>query len=575
MLNETAILTKLPTIFLRKFGVYKKMKYSPTTNYINISYLCSYFTSSISNWEKWKIGNPLDTSTNVERYSFHTEEEQGAFIQINLPIPCKVKFLEIWLRRQYTERILPLDISILIDESWLQIGVIEENKSPFVINVDRVISAIRIHKNGFGYVCFSSLNVFVEKDIFMTFIEHLNSQSERLCYVHSSFYGLGGQLATLASAIGFIGSQNLIKQIIVNKSSSHILAYPTQINLDKSSSHFKIISCGLSESLCSFVFNNGVGYNSQKNIALYVETTTSGGEQDRSAVFISRDNLPAFYLPKENAVISNQRLYSRIIPSNAVFEQLAILEQNNKLGELYDTSLGVHVRHGNGERYFNKNTNTWGVKPPDSEVLLSAINFAITNSANHIENIILASDCWAIKDFFEHNFSDKVNIIFISNNIKIIGAGCNHNNCVFAPEMVGKNMDRQEEDILAFSEILALSQCCALCGGSSYFFEAVKGFSSCSEEQIFEIDNLDRYIVLNENYQPLLESNNNLSHLIIKEIKTFGGFVDGIFIDEKSTEDCLKLFYFDDLLYLGSFDELMEPITFSNFYDKLKHFRLY
>jgi len=136
-------------------------------------------------------------------------------------------------------------------------------------------------------------------------------------------------------------------------------------------------------------------------------------------------------------------------------------------------------------------------------------------------------------------------------------------------------MDRQEEDILAFSEILALSQCSTLCGGSSYFFEAVKGFSSCPEEQIFEIDNLDRYIALDEDYKPLFESKNHLSNLLIKKIKYFGGFVDGIFIDEKSTEDCLKLFYFDDLLYLGSFDELMEPITFSNFYDKLKHFRLY
>ena len=554
------------------------MKYSPTINYINISYLCSYFTSSISDWEKGKVGNPLDLSTSVERYSFHTEEEQGAFIQINLPISCKVKFLELWLRRQYTEKILPLDISILIDESWLQIGVIEENKSPFVINVDRVISAIRIHKNGIGYVYFSSLNIFVEKDIFMTFIENLNSQSERLCYVHSSFYGLGGQLAGIASALGFVGSQNSIKQIIGYKSSSHILAYPTQINLDKSSSHFKIISRGLSESLCSFIFNNGVGYKSKKNIAQYVEPSINGWEQDRIAVFISRDNLPAFYLPKENALISRQRLYKRIIPSNAVLQELAILEQKHELGKLYEASLGVHVRHGNGERYFKKNTNTWGVKPPDSEVLLSAINFAITNSANHIENIILASDCWAIKDFFEHNFSDKVNIIFISNNIKIIGAGCNHNNnknTVFDPEMVGNSMDRQEEDILAFSEILALSQCSTLCGGSSYFFEAVKGFSSCPEEQIFEIDNLDRYIALDEDYKPLFESKNHLSNLLIKKIKYFGGFVDGIFIDEKSTEDCLKLFYFDDLLYLGSFDELMEPITFSNFYDKLKHFRLY
>lgn len=554
------------------------MKCSPTTNYINISYLCSYFTSSISDWEKWKIGNPLDSSTNVERYSFHTEAEQGAFIQINLPIPCKVKFLEIWLRRQYTEKILPLDASVLIDESWLPIGVIDENGSPFVINVDQVILAIRIYKNGFGYVYFSSLNIFVEKHIFLAFVENLNSQSEHLCYVHAAFYGLGGQLAVLASALGFIGSQNSIKQIIAHKESSHILAYPTEINLDKSGSHFKIISRGLSESLCSFIFNNGVGYKSNKNISHYVESTTSGWEQDRIAVFISRDNLPAFYLPKENIVILKQRLYKKIIPSNVVLQQLVILEQKYQLGKLYEVSLGVHVRHGNGERYFNKSANTWGVKPPDSDVLLSAINLAITNSTQHIENIILASDSWAIKDFFEHNFSDKVNIIFISNNIKKIGSGCNHNNTtntVFDPELIGKDMNKEEEEILAFSEILALSQCCALCGGSSYFFEAVKGFSSCSEEQIFEIDNLDRYIVLNENYQPLFESNNYLSHLIIKEIKNFGGFIDGIFIDETSTEDYLKLSYFDDLLYSGSFSELITPIIFDNFYSKLKHFRLY
>ncbi|MEI2423137.1 nodulation protein NodZ [Arthrospira platensis SPKY2] len=382
----------------------------------------------------------------------------------------------------------------------------------------------------------------------------------------------------MASALGFIGSQNSIKQIIAHPSSSHILAYPTEINLDKSSSHFQIISNGLSKSLCSFIFNNGVGYKSKKNIALYWETGTSGEQQDRRAVFISRDNLPGFYLPKEDAVISKQRLYSRIIPSNAVLKQLAKLEKINKLEKLYETSLGVHVRHGNGERYFHKNTNTWGVKPPNSKVLLNAIDSAMANSSKHIENIILASDSWSVKDFFDRNFGDKVNVVFISNNIKKIGAGCNHNNhknTVFDPELAGISMDRQEEEILAFSEILALSKCCALCGGSSYFFEAVIGFSSCSEDQIFKIDNLDRYIVLNDNCQPLFESNNHLSDLLIKKIKDFGGFIDGIFIDEKSTEDSLKLSYFDDVLYLGSFYELMQPVIWSNFYDRLKYFRLY
>lgn len=553
------------------------MKYSLKRNYINISYLCSYFTSSISDWEKTKVGNPLDSSTSVERYSFHTEEEQGAFIQINLPISCQVKFLEIWLRRQYTEQILPLNASVLIDDSWTSLEIIEKNESPYLINIEQTISAIRIYKKGFGFVYFSSLNIFVEQDIFMAFVENLNSQSERLCYVHASFYGLGGQLAVVASALGFIGSQNSIKQIIAHQSSSHILAYPTEINLDKSSSHFKIISRGLSESLCSFIFNNGVGYKSKKNISQYVEPGISGREQDRIAVFISRDNLPAFYLPKENVIISKQRLYKRIIPSNLVLQQLGILEQKYELGKLYEVSLGVHVRHGNGERYFNKKT-TWGVKPPDSETLFGAINFAITNSVKNIKNIIIASDSLAIKDFFENNFGEKFNIVFISNNIRRIGAGCNHNhnkNTLFDPEMLENSMDRQEEDILAFSEILALSQCSALCGGKSYFFEAVKGFSSCSEENIFEIDNLDRYITLDENYKPLFESNNHLSDLLIKKIKDFGGFVDGIFIDEKSTEDCLKLFYFDDLLYLGSFDELIQPTTFGDVYDKLKHFRYY
>ena len=543
-------------------------------NFVNISYLCSYFTSSISSWEKWKIGNPLDSSTDIDRYSFHTEEEKGAFIQILLPIPCSVKFLSIYFRRQYTEKILPLGASVLTNKGWISLTTIDKNKIPFYVDVEAVILAIRIEHKGFGSVYFSSINIFVERNVFLPFIKNLNVKSDRLAYVYAQFYGLGGQLAVFASALGFIGSQNSIKQIIAHKSSSAFLAYPTEINLEKSSSHFKIISAGLSESLCSFIFNNRVGYNSKKNISQYIETGERE-EQNRSAVFISRNSVSSFCLPKESLVSCTQRLYSRIIPSDIVLKKFSQLEEANDLKIIYPTSLGVHVRHGNGERYFSKTRNQWGVKPPNSETLVNAIKFALAESGQKIENIILASDCLAVRDFLNANFADQVNIVFISQFIQNIGAGCNHNSSVFDKELPRSSISREEEDILAFAEILALSKCFALCGGSSYFFEAVIGFSSCSEGHIFKIDNLDRYIVLNDNCQPLFESNNHLSDLIRKKIKTFGGFIDGVFIDEKSTEDYLKLYYFDDLLYLGSFNELMKPTIFGNFYDKLKYFRLY
>lgn len=191
------------------------------------------------------------------------------------------------------------------------------------------------------------------------------------------------------------------------------------------------------------------------------------------------------------------------------------------------------MRHGNGERYFDRHRSRWGVKPPSKNKIIEAIEKSLLDAGPEIKHILLASDCLAIAPLLAGHFGERLSVHFISKHVQDVGAG----NSVVPPsyrfdvDMPHRGVDIIEDDVASFSEILTLAKCRFLCGGSSYFFESIIGFSSCASVNINSIDNIDRYIDIPSSSLPLAEAENKeLAASIVAILKASFILTDGIFL---------------------------------------------
>lgn len=535
----------------------------------NISYLCNYFTSSISSWEEYQSGSLLDGSNSNQRFSIHTLEEEDPFVQVNLEIPCYVAQIEVIIRTVHLNKIIPLDLYVKLEEDWIHIGNMQETK---FFEINQTISSLRVAKKGKGIVAISAINILTDIISFNSWLQHkYDSNLDTLVYTHCPFYGLGGRLSVIATALGFLGNQNIIKEIALDPKSAKVLDYPKCLDTSKDGKHYHILQANLAKHFVDHIFEQK-SYNSEKKINLF-DSTELPRFQKRKVVFISRDNVAAYTNKNEDYIDTCRRLYKRIIPNELIRNKLTELENKFNLNNLYHESLGVHVRHGNGEKYYSPLNNTWGVKPPSADKIFKAIKKPLDDNPN-IKNIILSSDCNAVSNFIKEQFPTK-NIIYLSQFVQDIGMGCNHTNSLFNQEFssLKKTISLELEDQIVFTEILALSKCYALCGGKSFFFNTVKGFSECDPTKIYYLDNSDRYIKIDDNFQLVANSNNDIISTIKNKLKENKVYIDGLFYSISDNNDCISLSYFNDILYKGTIQSLLANIPLIK--NKLVMLRLY
>lgn len=532
-------------------------------NLINISYLCTTFSSSVSDWEKkGGVGYLLDGSTSSHRYSVHTLEEEGSFVQVDLPYISYVDSVEVVLRDIYLDKVVPLNLSVLHQESWIFVDQFSKTKK---ISIGATISAIRISRERRGCIVLSSVNIYTDRLSFNSLINNISENNQKgLVCVYAPFYGLGGRLSVIATALGLIGSQNSIKEAVVDELTSKVIDYPKKINQSKFGNHYKILKSGFAEHLVNHIFGHNT-YQSEKNISHY-DTSDYLPKQAQKAILVTRDNMRYYQNKGEQSEEVSRRLYSRIIPSYSVMERLSKLEDKFELSNKYQKALAVHVRHGNGERYYSSVRNLWGVKPPSGQKIYSAIKRCIDDNGD-IEYILLSSDCVRVAEFIQSSFPEK-SIIFLSEFVQDVGLGCNHNNYLFDKTLLHYRRDVAVDldDEIAFSEILALSKCIALCGGESYFFEAVKAFGVCDLNKIYFLDNKDRYVRVDKEFQEISKVDVILNIFNELDVKT-----DGVFIAIYGKK--YHLSYFDDMLFVGTKEEIINNINIIK--NKLIELRLY
>lgn len=520
---------------------------------IDIGFLCCFYTSSKSNWERSAKGSPLDGSIQYNRFSFHTEKELNPFIVFSLPSKVLINSIRVNFRDEYKINSLPMRVDCYSGNEVVKNLLIEENyDSPFFeFFLNERVDSIKITTTGYKSLDFSSINLFVDLDemVKCSNIAELDS----IIYCHSSFYGLGGKLAVLATSLGYLGENTHINNIFCDKGLDGLVSYPKPYCDDKDVKLAEFIKKYASESVSSYIF--GGSYKSEKNISRYLPMP--GGHLERQKfTFITRDAVDSFSYKGESDIKVKQRLYKRIIPSSEVFDFFYKLRDDNPIEE-GEKCIGVHLRHGNGELYLSKgkDINIWGVKPPCFNEFFSRIDHILLKDSA-VKKIFIASDSPSVKKVFEKKYKDLLEIVFVSYNTQNVGCGCNHTDSVFSDYMERKDINLLSDDKTSFSEMIFLSKCDYLIGGESYFYNAIVGFSSLCDDQIYKIENKDRYSRLRFEFYPVAKKKDSV---LYDSFLQYIDYLDGIFI--ANIDGFLHVNYFDiELLRLSEGDEWRESV---------------
>jgi hypothetical protein len=446
-------------------------------------------------------------------------------------------------RSKYLQNSLPITIESLVDGSWVKVLNVNLITDPTAVSFanSQQLSTLRVVSGGFTTLDFSSLNIFAEPSEFLNDWQFSELAQSGMVYAHTAFYGVGGKLSVVASAMGYAGNETQQKSVFVDSSLSRVLAFPTPFikNAEHSSDAQKFLNIYAPRTIRDFIFEGK--YVHERNIAQHVPAQSKENICSRFS-FVSRDSIEQYRFTGENGHITKQRLYKRLIPSNEVSSLKNALAEKYKFNG--QNSLGLHIRHGNGELYkkdFEK-YNRWGVKPPNFAEICEALNKVIATN-QHIDTLVICSDSFVTEEIVKRGLKRNIRTVFISDSIQDIGCGCNHNDSVFDSSKKRKNIEREQEDVIALAEILLLSQCHFLVGGSSFFFDAVIGFSQVKPEHIIQINNKDRYTDLPKSYVLITsELSQNIKGALVEDNIP----LDGLFINQLVT--FIGLYYFETLI---------------------------
>uniref|UniRef100_UPI003BAA2996 nodulation protein NodZ n=1 Tax=Stappia sp. TaxID=1870903 RepID=UPI003BAA2996 len=536
----------------------------------NLSFLCKYYTSSRSRTHTGSVGSPLDGSRSNSRYSFCTEREVEAFIHIELPTEIYVNSIRIRPYSGFENPCIPILASKRSEEEIDNFDFqISNTDTQIDIDIFSNIKSLRLTRADFGALSFSSIEILSFQSEIIKINDSLDCYTG-LTLTYAPWFGLGGGLSVAASAAGAVERSHAKKFQSICPSNNY-LSYPSPFVRDEDTETF--VRSHLSRSAASELFSDPNRYKSDRPITWWTYDDEPSSHQSE-LVLISRDHLKNYQYDYETSHECMQRLYSRLIPSSIITDAASAIARRFNLNDsVFDRALGVHVRHGNGERYYSAHLNQWGVKPPSKTKILSAIEKSIKES--NIETIILCSDCYAVAEVIESHFRDMINVVFISETVQEIGAGCNHIGHTFNRHLPRTHVSRDYDDVRSFSEILLLSKCNRLCGGNSFFFRAAIGFSKVESKFIFPLDNSDRYANLNAKNIPISEINDIEIRLIYNKMINSGYRIDGLFLERIEDGGVYRMTFYDEELFMGTLNELEEYIFTTKYRESIMNIRLY
>jgi hypothetical protein len=526
-----------------------RQRYSIPADLIDIAPYASWHTSSVSEWQKQATGKPNDGATSSIGFSFHTDTEIDPFILFDLHFPCKLEAIEIYTRRGYSEKSVPLSVSVGHSlKAMHQVSLFTVPQELYILDsIKSSIRYIKISLLGFNTLNISSIRLKANINNALSFMKY-RPDLGRTILCHSPFYGLGGRLAVLATGFGAM-IQLEFSNIKYYWGNSILLDFPSEA--DYTSDFSESVRAFLPQALSSNLLTVVSDARNSIKLSDWLPPDTS----KNPLVFISRNNLQRYFRHHERRSSAYRRLYSNIVPSGRVVEIKNFILAKNNLRHNNPSALAIQIRHGNGELYYNMQSNTWGVKPPSATAVIKAINEALTSLNTTISELVVASDCAAMHSLLMRNFGGTYKISFISSEIQDVGAGCNHLNKVFSKVVPRRPVSIAADDLQSFAEILVLASCGAFCGGKSFFVDAVIGFGNFEESKVFALNNQDRYIKIDSTILPLEQVKDSLLVQIVIDSFIFNAIrYDGVFFRENSDSTSFDLFYFDMNFFTGELE---------------------
>ena len=546
-----------------------------STNLYDIAYLCDWQFSSISAESVPEVKGCISDSVSISKEEFvSTEVEENPFIRIFLPngfekIDARFRFRDLQPEDSPCLHISLYDADGMLLRSFSCDVCESEKYVRYACACEKkAVHEILIERTG---VCSISLN---EASISVCGHELVRksrvNKASRICFADGHFFGLGGRLSVYASAI-LHSAIDRKRFVYLDKAAEHLIAFPLNVVQSR---------CGLDGFLAKHASKSIQAAIAGKRAA-YKKATVANQHKPGMPIrlrdlesrfrYISRNALSRLRFSGESDLNVIRRAFKKLLPSDRVLNRVEEIESRFSLGRNYANSVAIHFRHGNGERYWSRDTGLWGVKPACKEELERGINEVFEAAA--VSEVILATDCLAVAEAVQVLLPKKCSLYFLDYNVQQIGAGCSHYSGVFDAESARLPVDKVQEEVDSFAQILVLSKCNYLLGGRSYFFEAVKAFSRAEECNIFHINNDGRYAHVPGGFLPVCEASGPAAGRILSALRKKGIRVDGVFLGQSKDGACLT--YFDQVLIPWTDVGAMEELIYGDLATRLFALRFY
>ncbi|WP_374765310.1 hypothetical protein [Yunchengibacter salinarum] len=539
----------------------------------DITYLCELNASSVSEkWSKLINGNIKDSDSICSEFGFHSERELNPFLSISLPFELEVFELVIEFRDSYSKKDLPFSLKFIgdnfeVDQIFKSLSNYTTVVSSQDLGIKGCLKGILIYREGECSLVLKRIYLNVRKKEFLQKVK--NTKFKRICFADGHWFGLGGKLSVYASALLYC-SQEDKKWPLIDTSSSDIIDYPLSIN--EKEDEFNLLLNNFASKSIKKLVDGEPGYYKETSASQHKPVKNAGDFEGRFK-YISRNNIKRFIYKGENDLGANRRALKKIVPSKNVLNKVRKIESAIN-GEIdYSKALGIHFRHGNGERYFSSKTGLWGVKPASRVELEKALDAFLKKYSSRIKTVIVATDCREVASFIDKYANKFCKVLFLDYGVQPVGSGCSHNNNYFDRFSKRIFVDTSDEQVQTFAQMLVLSKCRYLLGGRSYFFETVKSLSSIPVEDIGFINNLDRYVKVDNVSLPLLESDEEGTRIIVDIFRKENVLLDGVFLGRK--DSVLRLSYFDVILAQGKTIKDIVDLLDDCVFEKLKGLRFY
>ena len=235
-------------------------------------------------------------------------------------------------------------------------------------------------------------------------------------------------------------------------------------------------------------------------------------------------------------------LMQQVVPNKAIMDRVnGFVAENFSKG-----AIGVHYRHGNGEKT---------VIPPDISWFFQSIDEFLLASPESA--IFLCTDCFAVIEVFREKYGDKV--VYIEKDFPEVGAGPMYN--------ADSDEHRLRNAIEAILDIWTLSFCNQFVGSKSFF----SGVAAKLNGKI-DNDNSRWWVPSNRSHNPPeghlpIEQQPNLYQAFnANSVKTDNVYIEATDIGE-------KIFY--QYEYIETLTDNYNEAVFKSIAEKIKKLRFY